>query len=153
MASLNYNVLTETDLPLNFWDKVNKTSTCWLWTGKVDDGYGRASIKGTLYLVHRLMFSLYREPVKKGLVIDHTCKVRACCNPAHLRQITISENTKGHVHGKYKDICPNGHDLTGDDSDVYFSMRKPRHGSVEVMHIICSLCNYPQVVKETAIIA
>ena len=94
MASLNYNVLTETDLPVNFWDKVNKTNTCW-----------------------------------------------------------ISENTKGHVHGKYKDICPNGHDLSGEDADVYFSMRKPRHGNIEVMHIICSLCNYPQVVKETAIIA
>jgi hypothetical protein len=153
MASLNYNVFTEIDLPVNFWDKVNKTNTCWIWTGKVDDGYGRVYLKGTYYLVHRLMFALFKDHLKKGLVIDHTCKVRACCNPAHLRQITISENTKGHVHGKYKDICPNGHDLTGDDADVYFSMRKPRHGNVEVMHIICSLCNYPQVAKETAIIA
>jgi hypothetical protein len=91
------------------------------------------------------MFALYKESVEKKLVIDHTCKVRACCNPDHLRQITISENTKGHVHGKYKDICPNGHDLSGDDADVYFSMRKPRHGDLEVMHIICSICNYPQV--------
>jgi hypothetical protein len=153
MASLNYNALTEVDLPKNFWDKVKKTNSCWIWAGKVDDGYGRVYLKGSLYLVHRLMFALFIEPLKKGLVIDHTCKIRACCNPAHLRQITISENTKGHVHGKYKDICPNGHDLTGEDADVYFSMRKPRHGDIEVMHIICSLCNYPQVAEETAIIA
>jgi hypothetical protein len=144
-ASLNYNALTLNDLPNTFWDKVDKTDTCWLWTGKKDDGYGRFSFKGSQYLVHRAMFALYKESVEKKLVIDHTCKVRACCNPDHLRQITISENTKGHVHGKYKDICPNGHDLSGDDADVYFSMRKPRHGDLEVMHIICSICNYPQV--------
>jgi hypothetical protein len=24
-------------------------------------------------------------------------------------------------------------------------MRKPRHGDAEVLHLVCSICNYPQV--------
>ena len=43
--SLDYNSIEE--LPEHFWDKVNKTDSCWLWTGKIDDGYGRFNIKGT----------------------------------------------------------------------------------------------------------
>jgi len=149
-ATLDYNALTEDNLKDTFWAKVNKTDTCWLWTGKTDDGYGRANlVRGSkvFYLVHRALFAIYNEDIKPNLVIDHMCKVRACCNPSHLRQITISENTKGHIQSGFKEICPNGHFLTGDDAEVYYSMRKPRHGDKEVLHIVCSLCNYPQVAK------
>jgi hypothetical protein len=147
-ATLNYNVLTEDNLTESFWLKVEKTDTCWFWRGRLDDGYGRAPlVKGSpaLYGVHRAMFAIFNESTKPGLVVDHICKQRACCNPDHLRQITISENTKGHIPGAFKEICPNGHFLSGDDAEVYYSMRKPRHGDVEVMHLVCSLCNYPQV--------
>jgi hypothetical protein len=149
-ASLDYNALTEDTLTDRFWTKVNKTNSCWLWTGKTDDGYGRTTlIKGStsLYLVHRALFAIYKEPIRTGLVVDHICKIRACCNPDHLRQVTISENTKGKVSQKFKDVCPNGHFLTGPDAEVYFSLRKGRHSDVPVAHIVCSHCNYPQVAK------
>ena len=29
-----------------FWDKVQKTETCWLWTGSLWEGYGRLTIAG-----------------------------------------------------------------------------------------------------------
>jgi hypothetical protein len=153
-ATLDYNSLTEENLTDKFWAKVNKTQTCWLWTGKIDDGYGRAYLTHTkqLYLVHRALFAIFKEPIRKGLVVDHLCKVRACCNPKHLRQVTISENTKGHATTAFKEICPNGHFLIGDDAEVYFSMRKDRAGR-EVMHLICSICNYPQVAQDVAVLA
>jgi hypothetical protein len=61
------------------------TSACVLWPGELTrDGYGR----------HRLVFETLRGPVPRGLVLDHTCRVRACCNVAHLEPVTQRENVR-----------------------------------------------------------
>ena len=74
----------------SFWNRVDKTDTCWLWTGHVDpQGYGRHN---TFY-AHRFSFELHAgEPIPQGLQIDHICHRRACVNPAHLRSVTNKEN-------------------------------------------------------------
>ena len=136
--SIDYNILKE--LPERFWDKVNKTDNCWLWTGKIDDGYGRFSYKGILYLVHRLVVATLKEPVVPGMVIDHTCRVRNCCNPAHLRQVTMSENTKNLKRQNDPTTCVNGHPLFGEDAQVHISERLTRH-SGDTTSITCKVCN------------
>lgn len=137
-ASLDYNSVGE--LPDRFWSKVNKTDTCWLWVGKIDDGYGRFSIKTTLYLVHRLIVASLVGPVDPDMVIDHICKVRNCCNPAHLRQVTKSENSKKHRTKIDPTLCVNGHPLFTEEAQVHISDRRTRHNGDEPS-ITCKICN------------
>lgn len=81
-----------------FWSHVDKTDTCWLWTGATNGvGYGLFRIGSTVdntrrqVLVHRVSFTLAHghEPVG---TIDHLCRVRHCVNPDHLEDVTLREN-------------------------------------------------------------
>ena len=41
---------------------------------------------------HRFAYELLVGPIPAGLVLDHLCRVRNCCNPAHLLTGTHSDN-------------------------------------------------------------
>lgn len=79
-----------------FWSKVNKSETCWLWTGFIGPaGYGKFGGRthfGTT-LVHRIAYIATRGPVPEGLVLDHLCRVRHCVNPDHLEPVTNRVNS------------------------------------------------------------
>lgn len=80
-----------------FWSRVDKTETCWLWTGALDrDGYGELfSIPGRGRVrPHRLSYEWARGEIPPGMVTDHLCRVRNCVNPDHLEIVTPSENTR-----------------------------------------------------------
>ena len=102
-----------------FWEKVTKTSGCWLWTGALGNGNGRVKVNGRLYGAHRLAVVIATcEDVPAGLVIDHLCRTPACVNPDHLECVTLRENTLRGVapnaHGarmRAAGLCPGGHDL------------------------------------------
>ena len=67
-----------------FWSRVvvGGPDECWLFTGrKDDDGYG--VFKGRR--AHRYALSLHTNGIPDGLNALHSCHVRNCCNPAHLR--------------------------------------------------------------------
>lgn len=90
----------KTDVEVRFWGKVNKTETCWLWTGAVDkDGYGLFQRHHHDQVrAHRLSYSEYVGPIPPRFVVDHSCRTPSCVRPGHLRAVTPKqnrENTKG----------------------------------------------------------
>lgn len=92
-----YKRHNSTDDPyiLNFWDKVDKTETCWLWKGAPSiNGYGRASQENKVKQAHRISYELEYGSIPPGLHIDHLCRIRLCVRPSHLEAVTQSENNK-----------------------------------------------------------
>lgn len=71
-----------------FWDKVDRSggaAACWLWTGsQKPTGYGQVSLKGRVYLAHRVAWTLTHGAIPDGLGVLHHCDNPPCCNPAHL---------------------------------------------------------------------
>lgn len=74
--------------------EVDPDSGCWVWTRGLDqNGYGILRFQGKKRFVHRLTFSIFVGPLADGLVVDHIdCISTACCNPAHLRQVSQTGN-------------------------------------------------------------
>lgn len=85
-----------TDWQERFWSKVDKTETCWLWTGgRSSSGYGQLRVggrRGTMRTVHRLSYEVHHGEIPAGMLIDHTCHAKECVNPAHLRAVSNKEN-------------------------------------------------------------
>ena len=101
-----------------FWDKVNKTDTCWLWTASCSPtGYGVFRISQPVHKLvsaHRWAYEQVHGPIPAGLQIDHLCRIRHCVNPDHLEAVTQKENlqrgkgTNGHSYTR-KTHCKHGH--------------------------------------------
>lgn len=98
----------------SFLAKVDKTDTCWLWTGATrPTGYGQFWLNGQCIGAHRAAYLLLVGPIPEGLQLDHLCRTPRCVNPAHLEPVTQLENTmRGEsfaVTNALKTHCPNGH--------------------------------------------
>lgn len=82
-----------TDPVVSFWSQVQKTETCWLWTGCTDKGgYGHLPVNGRTTGTHRFSYVLHYGSIASGLVVDHLCRVHNCVNPSHLEAVTNKEN-------------------------------------------------------------
>lgn len=74
--------------------KIEKTTSCWNWTGRLDNGgYGRFSQgNGHWTKSHRAVYEFYKGPIPDGLIVRHMCNNRKCVNPDHLQLGTQKDN-------------------------------------------------------------
>lgn len=70
-----------------------KRTDCWIMTGSPIHGYGRLMICGKFYQAHRYFYEKMFGKISTGMTIDHLCRNTICCNPLHLEQVTVRENT------------------------------------------------------------
>lgn len=112
-----------------FWSKVDKTPTCWLFTGALAGGYGRFYLAGGLVPAHRYAYELLVGPIPEGLQLDHLCRVRNCVNPGHLEPVTQRENllrgTGPSARHARAAQCPQGHPY--DAANTYTAPNGHRH--------------------------
>src|SRR5260221_8514726 len=68
---------TRRPLATRFWEKVDKTKTCWLWTGGTARwGYGSIGAGAPSYrtlVAHRVAWELQKGPIPKGHWVLHKC--------------------------------------------------------------------------------
>ena len=104
---------------VRFWEKVDKSGECWLWTGAIVGGYGQFWDQGKHHYAYRFLWQQLNGPVPAGLQLDHLCRVRACVNPDHLEPVTPRENNmRGESFAAVnarKTHCPRGHEFAGDN--------------------------------------
>lgn len=79
-----------------FWPRVDKTGTCWNWTGQIIGGYGRFWVREKNWLAHRFVFVLIGQDLPSDMEVDHRCHNKRCVNPDHLRLTTHKENRENH---------------------------------------------------------
>lgn len=114
-----------------FWSKVEKTESCWIWTGSKPNGYGQFYLEGKNRPAHRVSYELLRGAIPNGLVLDHLCQTPACVNPDHLEPVTHQENIRRgprerYGANRYKTHCSRGHLLSGDNVLLQGSRRRCR---------------------------
>ena len=101
-----------------FWEKVDKSDECWVWTGyRNRQGYGNFSVRGenntfTSTRAHRYAWQLVNGDIPTGMFVCHRCDTPSCVRPDHMFLGTQKDNLRdavakgrhasqrNHYHGK-----------------------------------------------------
>lgn len=114
----------ESKVLARFFSRVNKTDSCWLWTGASWLSKQTGLRSGSFHSVHvdeckahRAAYVLLVGPIPEGLTLDHKCRQTLCVNPDHLEPVSRRENImRGNGTGAInarKTACIHGHELSG----------------------------------------
>jgi hypothetical protein len=103
-------------------------TACMPFQGRIDaDGYG---IGRNGQMAHRLAYEAEHGPIPEGMVVDHLCRNRACCNPHHLEMVSVRENVMrsesfASVNAS-KTHCQHGHEFSPENTRVSsIKIRRP----------------------------
>jgi hypothetical protein len=116
--------LTPAQLPDKLRTKiyVEPNTGCWLWTGRLLlSGYPAFDVTGPYFSeekrqqsvqvrAHRMMYEMYVGGIEGEL--DHLCQTKCCVNPAHLEDVSHTENVrrKKQKQNHHKMHCVHGHE-------------------------------------------
>lgn len=127
-----------------FWSKVDDSAgpdACWPWMSTINpQGYGRfqtRSYRGDN--AHRIAWEIgHASPIPEGMSLDHLCRNRVCCNPAHLEPVTHRENVVRGVGptaiNAAKTHCVNGHEFTPENTYVFEPRRMRTCRACNLIH-------------------
>lgn len=98
------------------WERVDVRGPdeCWPWKLSIGShGYGQAGWslpggKNNMTTAMRVAWTAANGPIPDGLTVDHLCRNRPCCNPAHLRLLTNEANA-GDTALARRTHCVHGH--------------------------------------------
>ena len=98
------------------------TSPCWISDrAAYGKGYTKMAYNGTIVGTHRVAYEVFVAPIPEGMQIDHLCRQRACCNPAHLEPVTCRDNLLRGDTVIAREVatthCPRGHAY--DEANTY----------------------------------
>jgi len=85
------------------------------------DGYARLSCRNgyeRLSMYHRHVWTEMFGFIPEGTEVDHMCRNRACCNPAHLRLLERSEHKSVGNALRYKHIEEAAYRVWEDDKSI-----------------------------------
>lgn len=107
--------------PDKFWARVDRTGSCWEWTGSTTAaGYGNLRRSGRNDYAHRVAYRLSGQSIPQGFHVDHLCRNTKCVRPDHLEAVPPAVNVQRGA-GSYAGVmttCRHGHDIT-DPNNVY----------------------------------
>jgi hypothetical protein len=85
-----------------FWEKVQVSDGCWLWTAsRFANGYGQFTLrKGEKRYAHRMAWELHYGEIPAGMMVCHRCDTRACVRVSHMFLGTSQDNTDDMVSKK-----------------------------------------------------
>lgn len=120
---------TRTNYGLDFWDRVDRSGDCWLWTGSLNRyGYGQVHAvrygMGKCALAHRVSWALSRGANPGKECVLHRCDNPRCVRPDHLFLGTRADNTA--------DMITKGRDRFNEDRGPASFTQGERNGQAKL---------------------
>jgi len=126
----------------SFWKRVNKTNTCWFWTGGVGyNAYGQFNYGDQTVLAHRFAYGSLLGPIPNGYIIHHKCRSKRCVNPDHLQAVPRGNHPgDGPDINRNKTHCLRGHEFSKENTQI----RQNKRGEKYRQCIMCKKMGTPQ---------
>lgn len=117
-----------------FWDKVERTNTCWNWIGSLTDrGYGEFVVNKKKRKAHILSWMDFHQADTNGLCVCHTCDNPKCVNPEHLYLGTPQDNMNDKVARNRQSKMPGeSHPMAKLSREDIINIRNDRRSSRDI---------------------